>query len=563
MTPLLQCPSFTYDALGRLTGRSINGAANSTSVTLDPLGRVTGMTNPLATGTGSFQYGYLGATGLVTSGSYPNGQVSNFSYYGNTGDERLEQIQNLDSARNLISQFNYQYDADGEITGWQQQNSALSGTNGYAVNYDAASQLNWATLSNGTNATSYSYGYDKAGNRQQAQVNSSATSFNYNGLNEVTGQSAGGLTQFRGSLSKWGNVTVGGNSAAVTGTASPYQFSGAVSLATGTNVVQIVATATSGVSGTTNYLVTVASGSASTLTYDADGEMTNNGQGQAYQWDAANRLAAIWYGGAVGSGSSSNFTYNGLGQRVAIVEKNAGGTVTSTKQLLWCLGDAEPSEERDASDNVTKRFYPQGEQISGTNYFYTFDHLGSVREMMDATGNLSNLRVRYAYDLWGQETKLTGTMDSDFGYAGYYQHLPSSLNMTMFRQYAPGLGRWISRDPIGEAGGINLYEYVYNDPVALYDPEGLIPPPPDWVINKIIQPQLQKHGINMSNDAVKELIKEASLSDIANLKCKDKDEQKKAAKDLLNKVINDPNASGPVKNELNNLLNPPNPSPTP
>ena len=54
------------------------------------------------------------------------------------------------------------------------------------------------------------------------------------------------------------------------------------------------------------------------------------------------------------------------------------------------------SEERDASGiNVTKRFFAQGEQIAGANYYYTRDHLGSIREMTDSTGTI---QARYDYD---------------------------------------------------------------------------------------------------------------------------------------------------------------------
>jgi len=378
----------------------------------------------------------------------------------------------------MISQFSYGYDAEGQITSWQQNNSgfvaASSGSNSFGLNYDAASQLNWATLTGpGGSVTSYSYGFDKAGNRTQEQINSTTTTSSYNGLNQLLGQSAGGLTQFRGTLSKWATVTVGGNPATVSGTGPTYQFEGAANLpAATTSTVQIVATATSGVSGTNNYQVVVAGGSGPTMSYDADGEMTSNGAGQHYQWDAANRLAQIWYG-PIGNSPSTTFTYNGLGQRVAIIENDASGN-TITKQFVWCPADAQPSEERDGSN--IRRFYPQGEQINGANYFFTRDHLGSVREMMDSTGSAEGLQVRYNYDLWGRETKMYGandTLDADFDYAGYYQHQPSGLNLTMFRAYNPNLARWISRDPIAERGGINLYGYVFNNPISLIDPLGL------------------------------------------------------------------------------------------
>jgi uncharacterized protein RhaS with RHS repeats len=49
--------------------------------------------------------------------------------------------------------------------------------------------------------------------------------------------------------------------------------------------------------------------------------------------------------------------------------------------------------------------------------------------------------------------------------------------LTWARPYDPNLGRWIQRDPIEEQGGLNLYAYVFNDPLNFIDPEGLIGTP--------------------------------------------------------------------------------------
>jgi RHS repeat-associated protein len=123
---------------------------------------------------------------------------------------------------------------------------------------------------------------------------------------------------------------------------------------------------------------------------------------------------------------------------------------------------------------VTKRYFGAGvQEVAGdapTNLFYSRDHLGSVREVTDANGNLV---ARYDYDAWGRRTRVFGTYEADWGYAGYFVHRASKLNLTWYRAYDPDLGRWVSRDPIAEGGGLNLYGYVENNPPFTNDPLGL------------------------------------------------------------------------------------------
>jgi RHS repeat-associated protein len=106
------------------------------------------------------------------------------------------------------------------------------------------------------------------------------------------------------------------------------------------------------------------------------------------------------------------------------------------------------------------------------NSSYSRDHLGSVREVTDANGNLV---ARHDYDAWGRRTRVFGTYRADWGYAGYFVHRASKLNLTWYRAYDPDLGRWVSRDPIEEDGGLNLYGYAGNNPSNLNDPNGLAP----------------------------------------------------------------------------------------
>lgn len=132
----------------------------------------------------------------------------------------------------------------------------------------------------------------------------------------------------------------------------------------------------------------------------------------------------------------------------------------------------ELCEERNNSGGtVTKRFFGQGEQILGTNYFFTRDHLGSVREMTDTGGAV---RARCDYDPYGRRTKVTGDLTADFGYTGHFMLASQSDHtLTLYRLYRPDLGRWCSRDPLAEGTGLNLYAYVANDPINAFDPLGL------------------------------------------------------------------------------------------
>ena len=184
---------------------------------------------------------------------------------------------------------------------------------------------------------------------------------------------------------------------------------------------------------------------------------------------------------------SPEFAYDGLSRRVQIVEQNATGGVTSTKNYLW-IGQ-QIAEERSSTNSVTKRFFPQGEQQSGSPYYCTRDHLGSVRELISSTGTIF---ARYSYSDYGVRTYVQGSGSANFQYAGMYLHAASGLNLTLYRAYDPNTGRWLSRDPIGEKGGINLYGYALDDPIDSTDSSGLSAGPSCADGGRMILAQLPK-----------------------------------------------------------------------
>lgn len=167
--------SYSYDVLQRTTNRSINGATNSITWAYDAMSRITSEANAL----GTFGYTYVDntvgsskGTTRLASISYPNSQTTNFSWYGNTGDQRLQTISNLNPSNAVLSQFDYGYDSAGEITMWQQQQNGNNKF--YNLSYDAAGQLTTAQVGSGSRLPSYAaeyyYGYDPSSNRSSAQV---------------------------------------------------------------------------------------------------------------------------------------------------------------------------------------------------------------------------------------------------------------------------------------------------------------------------------------------------------------------------------------------------------
>jgi RHS repeat-associated protein len=150
-------------------------------------------------------------------------------------------------------------------------------------------------------------------------------------------------------------------------------------------------------------------------------------------------------------------------------------------------------------ENETVRKYTWGLDLSGTihgaagiggllacvetqgehqgTYWYFYDANGNVSEILDATDseNLS-IAAHYEYDPYGNVinniSSYAYAATNPIRFSTKWFDPETGLGYWGYRYYSPRLGRWISRDPIGEKGGINLYVLVTNSPTNSVDPSG-------------------------------------------------------------------------------------------
>ncbi|MBL9152393.1 MAG: hypothetical protein JNK37_07910 [Verrucomicrobiales bacterium] len=312
------------------------------------------------------------------------------------------------------------------------------------------------------------------------------------GANRLDRVGGAGRTLVEGTVDEPSTVTVNGEPAPLrplSGGAS-FLYSKELNLGPGEKRLEVEATDPNGNVARRSYTVSVG-GVERTLAHDLNGNVTQEavagGKTRVYEWDAINRLTAIQSDVVPVAGSwRTEYTYDGQSRRVRAVEKtwNPAGAgswvVASDHRYLW-MG-TKICQKRDATGAIPQvRYYDGGERRTvgtvNTDYHYTRDHLGSIREVVTTTGAVY---LRYDYTPWGERIKIGGTASAaegdafEWGFTGHHYHAKSGLHLALYRAYDANLGRWLSEDPLGEAGGVNLYGYVGNGPAGAWDPLGLL-----------------------------------------------------------------------------------------
>jgi RHS repeat-associated protein len=245
------------------------------------------------------------------------------------------------------------------------------------------------------------------------------------------------------------------------------------------------------------------------VTHDDDGNQTSNAH-WSYTWDGENRLVVAEESLAIllqppGSGPVKRqrveCAYDAQGRRIYKRVLTAEGMSTTfiLKQSVVFLYDGwNMIAEIDTTTSARLiRSYEWGLDISGTfdgaggvggllvlrthpstintqpstgAYAPTYDGNGNVMELVNlANGSVS---ARYEYGAFGETISVDGESVADANpirFSTKYLDAETGLLYYTHRYYDAANGRWLSRDPIEEEGGINLYGMVKNNSVNRWD----------------------------------------------------------------------------------------------
>jgi RHS repeat-associated protein len=463
-----------FNGLGQLTGeyQSHSGAVNTSS-------------------TPEVQYSYNLMSGgannsRLVSVTYPNGRVLNYNY--NTGlDSNISRLSSLSDNSATLQTYSYlglgtpvivTDPQPGIALTYVKQSGESNGDGGDQYTgldrFGRVVDQRWLVTGTGTATDRFQYGYDQDGNVLYSNnlVNSSFSQLyhasgagnGYDNLNRLTGFAQGALS-----------ASPGGGGVLDTVSSPSTTLSWALDALGNFTSVTTNGTPQSETNNQQNEAT--AFGSA-TLTYDANGNLTTDQNGNTLVYDAWNQLVAV----KSGSTTLASYSYDGLGRRITeteggtttdvyfnsawqVIEERVGGSTTA--QYVWSPVGTDMLVERDRG---SERLYVQQ------------DANGDVTALVNTSGGVVE---RYVYNPYGAVIYLSASWStlSSSAYAWRYVYQAerfdsaTGLYNERNRDESPTLGRWLENDPLGFGGGdTNLYRDESSRPTSTTDPSGLS----DW-----------------------------------------------------------------------------------
>jgi len=507
-----QTTLFIHDALKRLV-QTVSPEGGITRSSYDANGNVTSLTDPSGNVT---TFGYDLDNRLVRR-TYADGKGLSFRY---------------DSAGLLAARTNargatvtYNYDASHNLLG----KAYSDGTPGLTNTFDAFDRLTVVKDGLGTHAYTYdadsritsadgpwlddtvTYAYDALGRPTQLAVQGSQpTSYEYDALNRLTDVRVGAQTYA---------YTYSGANPLIqrldrpNGSFTTYQYDGLnrpTSLSNRRSTGEVIneflyaynaqdlrssETISNGLAislpnkGVVRYgydplnQMQTSTPSARLFAYDSDGNMTRGytpaGYVFAAAYDAENRITSLGYTNASGVACRTEYSYCG-GSQLAQVKAFTNGVLS--QDLRFVVNGFVTLQDRDGRDNSVLREYAWGSNrrggiggclhltAAGVNYSYLYDGKGNVATVIkgDQTPAAS-----YGYGVFGELATTAGSLNQPLRFSTKRYDEGNGLSYFGNRFYASSVGRWMTRDPIGERGGLNLYGFVGNNPISRFDPWGL------------------------------------------------------------------------------------------
>jgi RHS repeat-associated protein len=469
---------FLYDSINRLI-RETNALGNQRNYTYDSQSNLISKTDANGQTT---TYTYNDYNRLITI-SHPGGSQSTFTY---------DTLGNLTGASNPNISYTITYDALNRKT-------SITDNLSRTINYTYDANSNRATMVDPTGTTTYVYDvmnrltsmtdpaprtytftYDNLGRRTSLNLpNGITTSYTYDNLSRL-------LSIINGSISSnsysYDNV---GNRASMTDPSGTHNYA--------YDVIYRLLQATHPAPPTEQFTydevgnrLTDGSGNSYfynnanrllnyngvTFTYDTNGNMTSRVDScgtTTYTWNSEDRLTGISGFKPDCSTLVASYKYDPFGRRI---EKNINGVITK-----YLYDEEDIIAEYDGNNQLVAHYIhgpgidePLSMEKNSQKYYYHVDALGSVTAITDSVGTVVQ---RYNYDSFGNITYMQDpNFIQPYTYTSREYDPDSGLYYYRARYYDAKVGRFISEDPIGLKGRINIYVYVGNNTVNRIDPSG-------------------------------------------------------------------------------------------
>ena len=488
--------SYAYDALSRQTNETSpdRGALTYTYDLANNLATVTDARGIIAT----YIYDDLNR---ITQITYPDA-TENVTF---TYDNCTFGVGRLCSRSDESGSYNFTYDAYSNITQQEFVSAVTSFTTSYT--YDAGHQLTQMVLPSGRvvdytrDAVQRISGINATINGTQSSIVSNIA---YNADNQVTARTYGnGLVDTRSYDLQ--NRLLQQSTGTVDNVSYSYDLNGNVLTRNPTTVSHSYSydvldriigdtldlnttnytydanhnrlTANDGTQ-TTNYTVTnnsnrLASINTTSISYDANGNIIDDGSGRTYTYNDTNRLEQVVDNSVV----TATYTYNAAGQRK--IKTTSSDTIVYHYDLSGNVVSETTTAGSGIKDYIWQGTDPVAQINAIVNDEVTYlhaDHLATPRLGTNSAGTIT----------WRWESEAFGNTSPDedpdgdtinttvnLRFLGQYFDIESELHYNYFRNYDPLTGRYTQSDPIGLFGGVNTYLYALANPAQYVDPYGL------------------------------------------------------------------------------------------